>query len=250
MVSTALGDEGAAVGLANFTTDSLAAALGAIIAVWPAVAHYFGTVSPVSPLTTLLILPVLPTAIITGALAGGLGLIALPVAQAMGWLSWLFWSYILLIVKAFAAFPSLSAKVDSVGVNTIWIYYVVLATAIWLSKNWKQVTAWLKPNIDKSASFASRLPKKWLISPLLVIAILMSITAATMPDGNLHVSFLDIGQGDAILIHQGSQQILVDGGPSPRAITEELGRQMPFWDRTMDLVVLTHPDADHLAGLV
>jgi competence protein ComEC len=71
-----------------------------------------------------------------------------------------------------------------------------------------------------------------------------------MPDDNLRVSFLDVGEGDAILVQKGSQQVLIDGGPSPQAINLALGRQMPFWDRTIDLLVLTHPHQDHLAGLV
>ena len=44
--------------------------------------------------------------------------------------------------------------------------------------------------------------------------------------------------------------MLIDGGPSSQAINLELSRQMPFWDRTIELVILTHPDQDHLAGLV
>jgi len=71
-----------------------------------------------------------------------------------------------------------------------------------------------------------------------------------MPDNNLHVSFLDVGQGDAILIQKGNQQVLIDGGPSPQAIGLELGRKMPFWDRTIELMILTHPSADHITGLV
>ncbi len=54
----------------------------------------------------------------------------------------------------------------------------------------------------------------------------------------------------AILIQQGTRQVLIDGGPSSQAINLELSRQMPFWDRTIELVILTHPDQDHLAGLV
>ncbi|MBN1863107.1 MAG: MBL fold metallo-hydrolase [Dehalococcoidales bacterium] len=92
--------------------------------------------------------------------------------------------------------------------------------------------------------------KKWLVLPLAVAAVLVSFLAASLPDSRLHVSFLDVGQGDAILIQRGSQQVLVDGGPSPQAVCLGLGDKMPFWDRTIELVVLTHPSADHVTGLI
>lgn len=95
-----------------------------------------------------------------------------------------------------------------------------------------------------------KVPKKWLILPLLAVAILIAVAVATIPDDNLHISFLNVGQGDAILIQKGSQQVLVDGGPSPQAITLELSSKMPFWDRNIDLVILTHPQSDHITGLV
>ena len=64
-------------------------------------------------------------------------------------------------------------------------------------------------------------------------------------------TFLDVGQGDAIFVRTpDGRQILVDGGPSPQALFNQLGEVMPFWDRSLDLVVLTHPDADHMTGLV
>ena len=91
---------------------------------------------------------------------------------------------------------------------------------------------------------------KLVIPPLLLLATLSTTAAATMPDHQLRVTFLDVGQGDAILVTNGSLQVLIDGGPSPQAIGMELGRAMPFWDRTIELVVLTHPHSDHLAGLL
>jgi competence protein ComEC len=106
----------------------------------------------------------------------------------------------------------------------------------------------MKDSITKSSGFIRVL--RWTVAPLLVAAILLTYTAATMPGDILRVSLLDVGQGDAILIQKGNQQILVDGGPSPQAVTLELSRQMPFWDRSIDLVVLTHPHGDHLAGLL
>ncbi len=67
---------------------------------------------------------------------------------------------------------------------------------------------------------------------------------------NLQVDFFDVGQGDAILIEEpGNIQILVDGGPS-NAILSKLGSEMPWGDKTIELVVITHPDKDHVSGLV
>ena len=64
------------------------------------------------------------------------------------------------------------------------------------------------------------------------------------------IHFFDIGQGDAIFITTpNGNQILIDGGPS-RRILSKLGDVMPFYDRSIDLVVLTHPHLDHLGGLL
>lgn len=66
----------------------------------------------------------------------------------------------------------------------------------------------------------------------------------------LIVWFFDVGQGDAIFIETPSgEQLLVDGGPGT-VLLEKLADVMPFWDRSIDAVLLTHPHADHVDGLV
>lgn len=66
----------------------------------------------------------------------------------------------------------------------------------------------------------------------------------------LEVNFFDIDQGDAIFIESPEgHQILIDGGPTS-AILEKIGREMPFYDRSIDLIILTHPEHDHIAGLL
>ena len=66
----------------------------------------------------------------------------------------------------------------------------------------------------------------------------------------LTVSFFDVGQGDSSFIETTKgTQILVDGGPDT-AVLEKLGKAMPFWDRSIDLVILSHPAQDHVAGLL
>lgn len=66
----------------------------------------------------------------------------------------------------------------------------------------------------------------------------------------LKVSFYDVGQGDAIFIETPARyQILIDGGPGPKVL-EEIAKDMPFYDRTVDLLIATHFDADHISGLI
>jgi competence protein ComEC len=68
--------------------------------------------------------------------------------------------------------------------------------------------------------------------------------------GKLTVAFLDIGQGDAIFIQApNGAQVLIDGGPPSGKVLSELGAMMPFYDRTIDVVIATHPDQDHIGGL-
>jgi competence protein ComEC len=71
-----------------------------------------------------------------------------------------------------------------------------------------------------------------------------------LPDGKMHVWFLDVGQGDAILIQTpGGANVLIDGGPG-REILEKLADKLPFFNKEIDLMILTHPHSDHLNGLV
>lgn len=251
LVGATLGEKGLAVSLANIITDSLSVTLAATVAVWPLIAHYFGVVSLVGPLATFLALLALPAIIISGAAAGLIGLAFVPLAQGIGWIAWLFTSYMLLIVKGSAALPLSSLEVGPVSPTLIAVYYLVLVAIIWLVSRWGERSKnWLGAGVKRSSELISHLPWRWVIPPLVILAALASAAAITMPDDELHVSFLNIGQGDAILIQRGSQQVLIDGGPSPQTLTGELSDRMPFWDRTIELVVLTHPDDDHISGLV
>jgi competence protein ComEC len=253
-VAARLGETGAAAAAGNLAVDTLSATLGAVIAVWPVVAYYFGIVSLVGPLATFLALPALPGIILIGGLAAAVGLAFLPAAQVIGWVAWPFLTYLLLVVNGLGSPAASSLNIGTLSPAFIWGYYLALALAIWLINRWQRrrlvsgAAGLMRPRLWDGWGPASA--ARWLIAPLLAAALLVTYTAATLPGNDLRVSFLDVGEGDAILIQKGTHQVLVDGGPSPRAITLELGSQMPFWDRTIDWVVLTHPHQDHLAGLV
>ena len=90
----------------------------------------------------------------------------------------------------------------------------------------------------------------WLRAIALSLAARRPGRCAHRPDGSTRITVLDVGQGDAILI-EGDRggRMLVDGGPDPDRLLIELDRRLPPWDRRIDVLVLTHPHEDHVAGL-
>lgn len=88
---------------------------------------------------------------------------------------------------------------------------------------------------------------------LLILSVISAIEGGIFyyreKKNELNVWILDIGQGDSALIQKGEIQVLIDGGPD-KAVIDKLGKYMPFYDRTIELVVLTHPHDDHYGGLI
>lgn len=83
---------------------------------------------------------------------------------------------------------------------------------------------------------------------LLFSTALISVRAFDTPN-ELTIAFLNIGQGDAIFIESPTGvQVVIDGGQG-KAVLRELGAIMPLGDRTLDLMIATHPDMDHIGGL-
>lgn len=85
---------------------------------------------------------------------------------------------------------------------------------------------------------------------LLAIGLLgLIVVTLLIPQPEDKVVFLDVGQGDSILIQKGTQQVLIDGGPG-MTVLRRLAEELPWFDRTIDVVILTHPQQDHVEGLV
>lgn len=90
----------------------------------------------------------------------------------------------------------------------------------------------------------------YLISGVIIGIMILFSFIRTQPDGKLHITFCDVGQGDAAYVRfPDGRDMLVDGGPNDKVLAC-LGKHMPFWDRNIDIVMLSHPEKDHLQGLI
>ena len=87
----------------------------------------------------------------------------------------------------------------------------------------------------------------FLVEVLIIASLLLAIVSFDQKSFKLIAC--DVGQGDGILAMYGNIQILTDGGPDSRVL-DCLGAYMPYWDNTLELVILTHPDRDHFGGLI
>ncbi|MDP3710543.1 MAG: ComEC/Rec2 family competence protein [bacterium] len=97
---------------------------------------------------------------------------------------------------------------------------------------------------------SKKLQPIFLLALMVLVAVIWYTVFYFEEHQNLLVTFFDIGQGDAALVEiPGGNQILIDGGPSSQ-ILSKIGKTLPFWDRSIDLLILTHPHADHLDGLL
>jgi competence protein ComEC len=238
---------------------AVAATVAATLATLPLVAFYFQQVSIVGLPATLLALPVLGPVLGMGLITAVLGLVNTGAAQVAGWGTWLLLSYLKEVVEFFDAIPGNTVKVGWIGAPLVVVYYGVLIGFV-VGRSRLRLTL---PVLPESLRIAlQRLGKAepklhrgrvfWAMVALALLASASVWTAAfSRPDGQLHVAFLDVGQGDAIfIVTPGGRQVLIDGGPDPQRLLALLGRRLPFWDHSLDLVVLTHSHEDHVAGLV
>lgn len=90
---------------------------------------------------------------------------------------------------------------------------------------------------------------RWVVKLLGLVGVVVWLAVLELPDNRLRVYFCDVGQGDATLVTWRTTQILVDGGPDGKVV-DCLETGMLFYDRRLEVVVLTHPQADHYGGLV
>ncbi len=275
--------------LPGWLCASLGVSLAAEAATLPIALLWFGRVPIIAPLVNLAVVPIVAPAMAAGALAlaggaaaaaGAPGLLAVVV----GLPAWAALALIVGIVRTAAALPFASATLEPpLNVGAAVVAAGAIAAIVGrrtirrliarLLEHRRRSDIGPRDRAGPAARSALRLPPDSpgaamrppprrhrlampsrpvrLVAAGLAIALVAVVAvAATRPDGRLRITVLDVGQGDAILVDgdRGSR-MLIDGGPDPDRLLVALDAHVPPWDRRVDLVVLTHPHEDHVAGL-
>lgn len=225
-------------------TEAIIITIAAQILTLPLMIGYFQQLSLISLFANALILPAQPAVMIWGGLATLLGMISPILGQLFAYVAWLFLTYTIELVRIFASLPYAAVSVNISWPIIILLYCMIAGITFYQLQSPTQQELW-------RARLRQNFTQRFALTFSAITALLVVGWGGSQPDGNLHIAFMNVGQGDATFIQTPSgRQILVDGGFYPSVLNEQLGQQIPFWDKTIDYVIATHPDADHVSALV
>lgn len=209
--------------------------LAAQLTTLPVIIYHFQRVSLTSFPANIAILPAQPPIMILGGVGVLLGLLWPGLGQVISYLVWPFVAYTIRLVEWFAEFQGGVWVLGDISGWLVAIFFIgLLAVTFWP----KQVLSHL-PSPKPGLIFAS----------LFVLTMLVWRVGLNAPDGNLHITMLDVGTGDAFLIHTPEgRNVLVGGGPSASRLSDGLGRRLPL-GAGLDYLVVASPLEEQVAGL-
>jgi competence protein ComEC len=251
----------------------VALTIAAQLATLPVLLATFEQVSLVAPLANVAVVPLVPAVMAGSALAAIVGALssALPVpglvADAARWLAggaaWLPLRGLIGAGIAAAGLPLAAVPATGGAWLTVAWYPLLGVAARRLTRVPVAEPPTAKPletgdhpsaptiGLPEAAAFAGAFgaarPRRAAFGLVLVVAI---ATFLTGPGGQVHLTVLDVGQAEAILIEGPDGQVaVVDGGEDPDLTLRRIGQALPFHERQIEVLILTHPHQDHLGGL-
>ena len=240
---------GAAAAVPNLLLQVAALSLAAWIAALPIIWVTFGQVSLIGPLVNIPTVPVFAIAFWLSGAAAIAGALWEPAGWAIGLAAYYPLAFIIWMAETGASVPRAAITVPRFGAEAALLTTAALAALAWPAYRY------LAPRVtppETPGGMARTVRAVALASgagALVAAIVTISVWPARGP-GELQITVLDVGQGDAILVTTpNGERVVVDGGPSGIVLARELGAVLPHWQRGIAAAVLTHPDADHVGGL-
>lgn len=217
-------------------SDYFLLTLAAQITTLPISAYHFQRISLISLIANPFILPAQPPVMIVSGLAVVFGRIYLPLGQVVAWMAWPYPAYTIRMVEFFNGFPGGVLPLESFSLLSVIAFYLVLFLLTLTPPSLSNFRAVLRPTAS--------------LTVLLLFSVLVWRSALNLPDGRLHVTVLDVGSSDAILITTPSgRHVLINGGSSPSRLADQLGRRMQPFDRKLDYLVIAATQENEVAAL-
>jgi competence protein ComEC len=217
--------------------------LAAQVTTIPIMAYHFQRISLVSFLANPFILPAQPAVMILGGLAVLLSLVWFPLGQIAAWVTWPFVVYTIRMVEVFDRVPHGTIFLGELSIWFVIIFYAVLFAVTF---GGAQIKEWFQ----SMKQDRRRIPAGTGLVILLLALLLIWRAASTVPDERLHITFLDAGSADAILIKTPTgKHVLINGGPSVTTLADELGRRLPTFNRKLDWLIVASTDEEDIAAL-
>lgn len=226
-----------------FLNDPLIVSLAAQITTLPLIILYFGRLSLLSIPVNVLIVPVQSILLVVAMVAVGVSIFFPPIGTVIYWIDMTFLSWSIGVVRTFARldFADIALNIDGRLIQAYYILLVGVAMITAIRPPW-----WIR--LEK------RLRQQIVIISIVLVGIAVSFLMFSMfisrPDGQLHVWLLDMGHSNAALVQTpNGVQLLVDGGRFPSRLLTALGDRLPYFDREIELLAITHPDEFDIGAL-
>jgi competence protein ComEC len=238
--------------------------LAALLTTLPIMVFYFQRLPLLSPLANAMVLPVQPLLMILSGLAMLAGMVSPPIGGVLAALAWPLAAYTIRSAEFWARFQGAVLVTGEIRSLAAWAFYAGLLFVSFGQprQRWQALRAWLAgvraragqpgwlQGLLAGAAPAGGKLLPYLLGGLALLTVLVWRAALSAPDGMLHVTLLDVGSGEAILIQTpGGRSLLVNGGSSPSLLSDGLGRRLPPGNRRLDFLIVAGIEDEQIGSL-
>lgn len=228
---------------ARILNESVTLTFAAQLTTIPIMAYHFNRISLVSFIANPFILFVQPAVMVLGGAAVFASLILFPLGQLLAWFAEPFAAYTIRIVEWFDQLARSSLLFMEVELWHLILGYTLL---LGVTFNWDE----LKKRIQSLSSSLRAVALTATLMILFACTIIIWRASATTGDGQLHITFLEAGSADAVLIQTpDGRNVLINGGESASKLSDELGRRLPYFSRKLDWLIVASTQEEQLAAL-